>query len=113
MKNNNYQTIWSLPVPSSSESSNPKVETKALFKKSGDYKDLVQKGKEWLDKYIMPDQLVSVSLFEEEHDEQTTEIFLCIAHTAGEEPKLISEIATDYIIPEDGFYQVKVFSHES
>jgi len=55
MKNNSYQTVWSLPMPASYKSKSSSVQTKALYKESGDYKELVQKSKEWLDKYIMPD----------------------------------------------------------
>lgn len=96
MKGLNTQTLWSLPVPSSNLKNNPRVDVKVLFKPDGDYKDLVLKGKLWMDKHIMPHQLISVSLFEDEHDAATRETYLVIAHTAGDEPKPLSEIMPEY-----------------
>jgi len=83
-------------VPSSSLKSNPKVDVKVLAKENGDYKDLALKAKQWMDQHIMPHQLISVSLFEDEHDASTRESWLAIAHTAGDEPKPFSEIMPDY-----------------
>ena len=61
----------------------------------------------------MPDQLVSVSLFEDEHDSATKEAWLLIAHTAGEEPKPISEIMPDYQMPPNGIFKVETFASEN
>lgn len=61
----------------------------------------------------MPHQLVSVSLFEDEHDEETRESWLLIAHTAGEEPQPISELMPEYQLPSGGIYKVNTFSSEN
>lgn len=59
---------------------------KVLKRDDGSWNDLVGEVRDWLNKYVPPHTLISVSLFEDAHENTGKGINACIAHCAGTDP---------------------------
>ena len=67
------------------------VSFKVMKRDDGNWTELVGEVKDWLNKYVPPHCLISVSLFEDAHENTGKGINACITHTAGENPDDITE----------------------
>ena len=66
------------------------VATQKLFESGkGDWDKLMLDGVAWLDEFIAPHDLVSISLFEDNHSDEG-KCILVVTHTAGTSPKPLS-----------------------
>ena len=62
-----------------------------LRRTDGKWTELLNETKDWLNKYISPHNLISISLFEDVHEMfESQGINVCITHTEGKNPNLIS-----------------------
>eukprot|EP00352_Strombidinopsis_acuminata_P008927 CAMPEP_0176372360 /NCGR_PEP_ID=MMETSP0126-20121128/25334_1 /TAXON_ID=141414 ORGANISM="Strombidinopsis acuminatum, Strain SPMC142" /NCGR_SAMPLE_ID=MMETSP0126 /ASSEMBLY_ACC=CAM_ASM_000229 /LENGTH=218 /DNA_ID=CAMNT_0017732167 /DNA_START=216 /DNA_END=872 /DNA_ORIENTATION=- len=95
IKGMSLQTVWYEKLSNSNEKKTHDV--KGFFNESGDYRSLCTKAVKWLEEHILPHQLTSISLFEQEHDPATKDFFFTVMHTAGEEPKPLAEIHPDCV----------------
>lgn len=69
---------------------------KVLNREDGNWTELIGEVRDWLNRYIPPHMLISVSLFEDAHENVGKGINACITHCAGKEPEDITEnAATD------------------
>ena len=68
---------------------------------------MISEAKLYLNKFIPPHRLISVSLYEDAHENTGKGINACIAHTAGANPPLLTD-AYDYMSP--GIYEFDVAS---
>ena len=67
------------------------VSFKVLRREDGNWDELVGEVKDWLNKYVPPHMLISVSLFEDAHENVDKGINACITHSAGADPVDVSE----------------------
>ena len=63
---------------------------KVLKRDDGNWQQLINEVGDWLNKYIPPHQLISVSIFEDAHENVGKGINACITHCAGNEPTDLS-----------------------
>ena len=66
---------------------------KIIRKTEGSWSDVANEVRDWCNDFIPPHHLVSISLFEDAHPNEGNGMNACITHTAGDEPKPISEKA--------------------
>ena len=65
---------------------------KTLRREDGNWPQLANEVRDWCNSYVPPHMLVSVSLYEDAHGEDSgTGINACITHTAGANPKNLAE----------------------
>jgi len=66
---------------------------KILTREDGNWPQLANEIKDWLNKYVPPHMLISVSIFHDVHDEESdnNKIHACIAHSAGANPADLSK----------------------
>ena len=67
------------------------VTFKVLRRDNGNWHELIDDVKDWLNQYIPPHMLVSVSLFEDAHENVGKGINACIAHKAGSNLQNLSD----------------------
>lgn len=91
------QTLWFEKLSSSNSTKTHDI--KGFFDQdsNGDYKTLCTKAAKWLEEHILPHQLTSISLFENEHDPNTKDFYFTVVHTAGAEPKPLRESHPDCV----------------
>ena len=66
----------------------PKSTFKRLRREDGSWEELIKEMGEFLQSYIPPHKLVSVSFFEDAHPNEGKAINAVITHIAGESPKM-------------------------
>lgn len=76
------QTMWY--TKGSNEAGTPGF--KILQRDDGNWAGLVEEVRDWLNKYVPPHMLISVSLFEDAHENTGKGINACITHSAGSDP---------------------------
>jgi len=64
---------------------------KIMKRDDNNWDGLVEEVKAWCNKYIPPHALVSISLYEDAHPNDGNGINACITHTAGDDPKPLSD----------------------
>merc|ERR1712113_71191 len=64
---------------------------KLLRREDGNWNELITEVKDWMNNYVAPHQLISVSLYEDAHENVDKGINACIVHTAGASPKQLTE----------------------
>lgn len=65
---------------------------KTLRREDGNWPQLANEVRDWCNSYVPPHMLVSVSLYEDAHGEDSGNgINACITHTAGANPKNLAE----------------------
>lgn len=85
--------VWRVPL--SMPRDNQNLDFKGFFAEDGDFRKIANKGLDWMNKYIRPHQLVTVSMFQMDcDDENSKDVLFSIGHTAGEEPEPLEEIAS-------------------
>lgn len=57
-----------------------------IRREDGNWPELANEVGDWLNKYVPPHMLVSVSLFEDAHENTGKGINACITHCAGQNP---------------------------
>ena len=65
--------------------------TKTLRREDGDWASVISETKNYLNKFIPPHNLISVSFYEDEHENTGKGINACITHTAGDSPAEITQ----------------------
>ena len=83
------QFMWY--APGTNQAGTPSF--KVLKRDDGNWTELVGEVKDWLNKYVPPHMLCSVSLFEDAHENTGKGINACITHCAGTDPADLSENA--------------------
>ena len=79
---------------------------KWIKRQDGNWSALFLELRDWLNAYVAPHQLVSVSIFEEAHPNRHKGINAVIAHTAGKDPTpLLSKVKG---LPARGLYVLQV-----
>lgn len=62
-----------------------------LKRDDGNWAELANEVRDWLNKYVPPHMLVSVSLYHDRHEEGEKGINACITHCAGSNPEDLTE----------------------
>lgn len=83
-----------------------------LNRHDADWEGLALNVKEYLNDFIAPHQLVSVSLFEESHPNNSGAIGAVIAHTAGVTPVRLSQTSASRSLPTAGIYKLDTIRAE-
>ena len=65
---------------------------------------LLEQAKEWLNEYIAPHQLVSITVHEDSHPNVTKTVRCIIAHRAGASPMKLKESPAAKDLPLKGLY---------
>ena len=64
---------------------------KTLRREDGNWPELATEVRDWCNAYVPPHMLVSVSLYEDAHENTGKGINACITHTAGANPKALAD----------------------
>ena len=64
---------------------------KVLRREDGNWTELVGEVRDWMNRFVPPHMLISVSLFEDEHENVDKGINACITHSAGSDPQDLSD----------------------
>ena len=83
-----------------------------LSRGDGDWQALAEQVTGWLNDYIAPHQLISVSLYEEAHPNNTAKVNCLITHKAGSQPIRLFASAAGKGLPSGGIYSLKVVRAE-
>ena len=78
-----------------------------LTRNDGNWVELVTEVRDWLDKFIPPHMLISVSLFEDAHENVGKGINACIAHSAGSN---LTELAGNEVTNVGCIYDLSVIA---
>ena len=63
---------------------------------------LLEQTRDWLNQYVAPHQLVSITIHEDQHENETNFIRAIIAHTAGEKPVPLKNSSAAKDLPSRG-----------
>lgn len=97
------QTLWY-----TNEEGAPSTFMSVVNRGDGRHDLLAEDVNNWLNTYIAPHQLISVTFHEEMHPNQSLFINAVITHTAGETPTKLSETGAATKLPASGVYTVRV-----
>jgi len=86
--NARLQTIWY-----TNEQGHPDTSTKQIVRGDGNWEALADNVLSWLNEFIAPHQLVSVSFYEEMHPNNTAGVGAVVTHTAGKNPVKLADSA--------------------
>jgi len=102
------QTVWY-----TNEMGNPDTYSHLVSRKDGDWTALASETHQWLNEHLPPHELLSVTMFEEAHPNQTGKIGALITHKAGPNPRRLSETpaGTNSFVSE-GLYSMEIVRHE-
>lgn len=81
-----------------------------IRREDGNWSELVGSVKDWLNRYCPPHNLISVSLYEDAHENVGKGINACIAHTAGSKPRDLTEI--EDLAQHGALYELQVITGE-
>lgn len=86
---------------------------KLISRDDGNWSELANEARDWLNKFVPPHMLISTSLYQDVHDPESDskKINVCIAHAAGSNPQDLSlnEEATA-IRGNDSMYDLNLIS---
>ena len=102
---NKIQSMWYTAKDKSED-----AEFKILQRDDGDWDTLIREVNSWLNNFIPPHALISISLFEDAHPNEGKGINACITHSAGSNPKDLNENEATNVGP---LYDVDVVSEDS
>lgn len=97
------QTIWY-----TNEQGSPDTSTKLINRGDGKWDELAKNVLDWLNEFVAPHQLVSVSFFEEMHPNTTDNIGAIVTHKSGANPVKLSNSAAANNIPSAGIYTMQI-----
>ena len=69
-----------------------------VFKDTFTFNELAEQASAWLNKFVPPHCLISISMFEGDHPNDDGERYIVIAHTAGSDPKELDHIGGIYSV---------------
>lgn len=78
----------------------------------GDWNALASEVLTWLNQYVAPHQLISVSFHEEAHPNTSGKINALICHTGGANPMKLSDSPASTALPVNGLYKMEIVRHE-
>lgn len=79
---------------------------KRIDRRDGDWEALARDVRNWLNEFIPPHQLISVSFHEGAHPNNSREVYAVIAHRAGVNPVALSKTSAE--IPSSGLYDMAI-----
>ena len=85
------QNVWVNPLNKTLSEATSSIKCFYDESKAGNIEDFIRRSVDWLKNHILPHQIESISLFEEEHDPTTVEFFFSVTHTAGENLEPLAE----------------------
>lgn len=98
------QTLWY-----TSEQGNTDTSCKVLSRGDGNWNQLSEQVRQWLNEFVAPHQLVSVSFYEDAHPNLNNHINALICHKAGANPVALARSSASTALPTSGLYTVKSF----
>jgi hypothetical protein len=99
--NARIQSLWYTSEQTLSENF-----SKLINRADGDWDGLANNVKEFLNDFIAPHQLISITLFEESHPNQSGMIGALVTHTGGAVPTRLSQTAAARSLPTAGIYKL-------
>ena len=99
--NARIQSLWYTSEQTTAESF-----SKLINRADGDWDGLANNVKEFLNDFVAPHQLISITLFEESHPNQTGMIGALVTHTGGAVPTRLSRTPAASSLPTAGIYKL-------
>lgn len=101
--NARLQTIWY-----TNEQGNPDTHSKVIKRGDGNWEALSDNVLSWLNEFVAPHQLVSVSFHEGMHPNNTNEVSAIVTHNAGKNPVKLADSAASQSVTTAGLYFMDV-----
>ena len=105
----NIQIVWYITNPLESRSS-VNVYTFKRFSSKGDYKEALEQARNYLNEWVAPHNLVAVSVFEEDHPNNTKNLVNVVVLQRGTGDKSNASVAADIV---GSIYNWKVLTNDA
>lgn len=107
MGNARCQSIWYSGVAGS-----PDTHSRVFTCGGEDWNQLAEQVTQWLNDFVAPHQLISVSIYETEHPNNSRTVNAIVTHRAGERPVRLATSAAGRNLPSSGVYTMDVVRAE-